>query len=179
VRKALYVLGQLDDADVDWMARWGSRELFDRGHVLIQQGIAIDALYIILEGEVSVAVAGLGEIAHLGPGELIGEMSFVDFRPPSASVSAVTDVQALRLDRKVLLSRLETDSAFASRFYRAIAMFLADRLRGTVVRLGYGEDDHISAATEIRGELDEPTLATLHLAGGRFNRLLGLVLSRR
>ena len=99
-------------------------------------------------------------------------------RPPSATVAALGDVQVLRLEREAVVARLETDEAFAARFYRAIAIFLADRLRDTVVRLGYGEVERLSEADEIQGELDDHTLGTLHLAGGRFNRLLELLLGR-
>ena len=56
-----------------------------------------------------------------------------------ATVAALGDVQVLRLDREAVVARLETDEAFAARLDRAITIFLADRLRDTVVRLGYGE----------------------------------------
>jgi CRP/FNR family cyclic AMP-dependent transcriptional regulator len=178
MRKVLYILGQLDDADIEWMAEIGHRERVADGEILIQEGREIDAVYIVLEGVVTVDVAGLGQIARLGCGEIVGEISFVDTRPPSATVAASGEAQVLRLNRRMLLDRLETDNAFASRFYRAIAIFLADRLRETVIRLGYGEVERLSEAAEIQGELDDRTLDTLHLAGGRFNRLLELLLGR-
>jgi CRP/FNR family transcriptional regulator, cyclic AMP receptor protein len=178
MRKVLYILGQLHDADVEWMAEIGHRERITDGQVLIRQGQKIDAVYIVLEGKMSVSVAGRGQIARLGSGEIVGEISFVDARPPSATVAALGDVHVLRLEREAVFARLETDDAFAARFYRAIAIFLADRLRDTVVRLGYGEVERLSEADEIQGELDDHTLGTLHLAGGRFNRLLELLLGR-
>jgi CRP/FNR family cyclic AMP-dependent transcriptional regulator len=178
MRKVLYTLGQLDDADVEWMTEIGHCERVADGQVLIREGQKIDAVYIILEGEMTVEVAGLGRIARLGSGEIVGEISFVDTRPPSATVAALGEVRVLRLEREVLLARIETDKAFAARFYRAIAIFLADRLRDTVVRLGYGEVERLSEADEIQGELDDHTLETLHLAGARFNRLLELLLGR-
>jgi CRP/FNR family cyclic AMP-dependent transcriptional regulator len=178
MRKVLYILGQLDDADVEWMAEIGHLERVADGQVLIREGQKINAVYIVLEGEMTVDVAALGRIARLGSGEIVGEISFVDTRAPSATVTALGDAQVLRLEREVLLTRLETDSAFAARFYRAIAIFLADRLRDTVVRLGYGEVEHLSAAAEIQGELDDHTLDTLHLAGGRFSRMLEILLGR-
>lgn len=178
MRKVLYVLGQLDDADVEWMAEIGQRLSVDDGEILVRQGQPIEAIYIVLEGHVTVEVADLGQLARLGSGEIVGEISFVDARPPSATVIASGEVQVLRIDRAVLRARLESDPPFAARFYRAIAMFLADRLRGTVVRLGYGEVDALEEGVEIQGELDDNVLDTLHLAGGRFNRLLETLLGR-
>ena len=81
MRKVLYILGQLDDADVEWMAEIGHRERIADGQVLIRQGQKIDAVYIVLQGEMTVSVAGRGRIARLGSGEIVGEISFVDAPP--------------------------------------------------------------------------------------------------
>jgi CRP/FNR family transcriptional regulator, cyclic AMP receptor protein len=45
----------------------------------------IDALMLVLDGKVSVEVDGIGLIASLGSGEMLGEMSLVDEAPPSAT----------------------------------------------------------------------------------------------
>jgi CRP/FNR family cyclic AMP-dependent transcriptional regulator len=108
---------------------------------------------------------------------VVSASSRLEPRSPESSV-ATRSLALTRLEREVLRARLETDQAFAARFYRAIAIFLADRLRDTVVRLGYGEVERLSEADEIQGELDDHALETLHLAGGRFNRLLELLLGR-
>jgi CRP-like cAMP-binding protein len=106
MRKVLYILGQLDDADVEWMAEVGHRERVADGQVLIREGQEIDAIYLVLEGAVTVDVAGLGQIARLGCGEGVGEMSLVDARPTSARVTASGAGQVLRLDRSVLRDRV-------------------------------------------------------------------------
>ena len=60
------------------------------------------------------------------------EMSLVDSRPPSASVVVVEDAFVLALDKTVIQEKLDTDTGFASRFYRSIAIFLSQRMRSTV-----------------------------------------------
>ena len=75
----------------------------------------------------------------------------------------------LAIDKSVLQAKLDGDTGFASRFYRAIAIFLSERMRTTVGRLGYGDD---SAGAVEEDELDANILDTVHLAGARFERLL-------
>jgi CRP/FNR family transcriptional regulator, cyclic AMP receptor protein len=73
----------------------------------------------------------------------------------------------LAVDRATLNARLERDPQFAARLYRAIAMFLAIRMRNSVQRLGYG--DARPASLE---ELDAELLDKVHLASARFDRIL-------
>jgi CRP/FNR family transcriptional regulator, cyclic AMP receptor protein len=47
-----------------------------------------------------VTAQAAGEIARLGVGEIVGEMSFVDSAPPSATVTAVGECLALFLDKE-------------------------------------------------------------------------------
>jgi bacteriocin-type transport-associated protein len=174
MRKVLYILGQLSDDDTEWMIVEGATRQLTAGTTLIYEGQPVDALYIVLEGALAVSSAALGgqEIARLGVGEIIGEISFVDARPPSATVTTVQNATVLVLDRARLHARLEEDAGFAARFYRAVAVFLADRLRNTVARLGYGTGRELDEQTEYEGELDFGVLDNVHLAGARFDRML-------
>jgi len=171
MRKVLFILGQLSDADVEWLANAGQRVDVAANSCVIAQGKPVSELFIVLEGSLSISMTGTGEIARIGSGEIVGEMSFIDQRPPSASAITLTPCRLLSLSRTALDSKLAADALFASRFYKAIATFLADRLRGTVTRMGFDkagalEDD------EMQGELDFEVLDKLHLAGARFDRLL-------
>jgi CRP/FNR family transcriptional regulator, cyclic AMP receptor protein len=170
MRKVLHFLDLLDDVDTEWMAVRGSRCHVSAGTVLIQEGEEIDAIYFVLDGEfvVRVAAAGNKEIATLLSGEIVGEMSFVDSRPPTASVVAARDSQILRIPRELLNEKLAKDQGFAARFYRGIATFLSDRLHVTVGRLGYG------AAEQDRdpSELDDQSIERISLAATRFDGML-------
>jgi CRP/FNR family transcriptional regulator, cyclic AMP receptor protein len=170
MRKALYLMGILDDGDVDWLANNGTTQFVPAGTVLIHEGAAIDAVYVVLDGKLSVLAKALGnrEIASLLAGEIVGEISFVDSRPPAASVVATLDSQILLISRTILSSKLKTDNEFSARFYKAVATLLADRLRKTVSYLGYGK---WSEETD-PDELDEPLLESVSLGATRFDRLL-------
>lgn len=139
MEKALYILSELSDRDFDWILKNGRLQVIRAGEALIREGRAIDAVYFVLEGVLSVTVRALGdrEIARLSIGEVVGEMSFVDHRAPSATVSAVDDVQVWSIPRSKLLLKLSQDMAFATHFYQAIAIWLSHRLRGTISRWGY------------------------------------------
>lgn len=173
MRKVLYIMGQLSDDDVEWLADTGLRESIPAGQLLIEEGKQAGFMYILLDGKMSVSISKLGEVAQLGSGEVIGEMSLIDSRPPSASITAVDDSVVLSFSHEILTEKLEGDIGFAARFYRALATFLSDRMRGTVQRMGYGEDGAgLDDDTELEGELDLNVLDNVHLAGARFDRML-------
>jgi CRP/FNR family cyclic AMP-dependent transcriptional regulator len=165
-------LTRLSDEDVEWMADAGVRRRLPVGSVLIREAEPIDALIFVLDGEVAVTVDGVGEVARLGSGEILGEMSLVDESMPSATVTVIEPTEVLMIDRDMLTARLEADSAFAARFYRAIAMYLSIRMRTTVRRLGYG-----NAAPSSEEELDMALLDTVHIAGARFDRMIKRLLA--
>src|ERR1700744_5279119 len=167
MRKVFYILTRLSDEDVEWMSMVGRRQKREAGSVLIRQGEPVEALIFMLDGQVSVTVDGVGEVARLGSGEILGEMSLVDESPPSATVTGVQPTQVLAVEKQRLVARLDSDAAFAARFYRAIAMFLSIRMRNTVQHFGYG-----NAPVSTEEELDLALLDTVHVAGSRFDRMI-------
>lgn len=173
MKKVLFILGELNDDDIDWMITTGHREELTAGTVLIEEEKAIDALYILLDGVLSVSISVLGgkEIARLSSGEVVGEMSFIDASLPSATVKAVTPVLVLSLPRRQLSDKLDRDVGFAYRFHRAIAVLLSQRLRGTVSLLGYGEN--LQMASNGSYQIRDPILShNMDIAGARFDWLL-------
>jgi CRP-like cAMP-binding protein len=138
MKKSLYILAELSDRDFDWLVTSGKRKEVPAGTVLIREGQPTDALYLVLSGNLAVLAEALEgqELARLSAGEIVGEMSFIDTRPPSATVRAVEDSVLWTIARTQLAAKLSQDNAFAAHFYRAIAVFLSARLRETVGRLG-------------------------------------------
>lgn len=170
MRKALYILGSLEDTDIEWMASHGKRMPLIAGDVLIKEGGRIDHLFILLEGQLTVSIGSdpVREIAVLLPGEIVGEISFVDNRKPTASVIALQDSRAFGIERHALSAKLEHDPGFAARFYRAIAIFLADRLYVTTSRFGYGSQDQ----DEDVDIIEDSTMDEISMASIRFDKLL-------
>ena len=177
MRKALYILGILDDSDANWLVSNGKARHIRAGTVIIQQGVPVDSVFILLDGQLLVH-SGNVEIAKLLAGEIVGEISFVDLRPPSASVKALVDSQALAIDKAVLRAKLQKDLGFASRFYLSLATFLADRLRVATARLSTGQEGSDADSQEDLDELPPDMLENLALASARFDMIVKGVAAR-
>ena len=173
MRKVLFIFGQLKEQDVDWLARSGMVEDIAAEETLISEGTEVDSVYVVLDGLLEVTVAALGSesIDRVQVGDILGEMSFIDASPPSASVTATVDSRVLRIPRRRLADKLDQDPEMAARFYRAVAMLLSDRLRES---RGQRADALGLASTGKLGpvELDPNVLDSVSQAGERFDRLL-------
>jgi len=168
MEKVLYILSELSDSDVDWLVKVGKKTPVPSGSTLIKEGRSVDTLYILLEGALVVSISAMEErqIARLASGEVVGEMSFIDSFPPSATVQTLEDSLVLAIPRAELAEKLNHDEGFASRFYRALAILLSQRLRGTVRQLS--EESQAASAARAACGVD----ALLEVAQMRFERLL-------
>jgi len=170
MRKVLFILSELDDDDVEWLASAGDRLRYPVGADIIAYDSLPDSLYFVLDGTFSVLSASGELIVELHSGEIIGEMSLVDPARTTASVRANEGASALRLSHARLRDKLAADPHFAARFYRALAVFMSARMRHTTRRFGYGPMN--APAETVVDEISEAQLAKAHLASLRFERLL-------
>jgi len=172
MRKVLFILGQLSDSDAAWLASHGQRQQLAAGTDLIREGTHIDTIYIILEGSMSVVTESGMKLADVMSGDILGEMSLVDSSLTAASVRVDQAAVVLAVPKQVLQSKLDTDAQFAARFYRALCLFMANRMRSTIRRMGYGKVETSPAQEVDPDELDTDVLGRVHLAGARFERML-------
>ncbi len=173
MRKVLFILGQLNDSDVEWLANAGERRKVAAGTELIREGVDLDTVYLILDGQMSVWSGDRNKLASVSSGDILGEMSMVDSSKTSASVKADTASLVLAIPKARLKERLNADVGFAARFYKALALFLADRMRNTIKRMGYGKIEEGAPRDDTDlDELDPEVLDNVHLAGARFERIL-------
>jgi CRP/FNR family transcriptional regulator, cyclic AMP receptor protein len=172
MRKVLYIFGLLTDSDIEWMATHGALRRLDDGEVLIEEGGTSNSLILLLEGELQATAKGYGSLGLMGAGEIVGEMSLVDSAPPSATITARGEALGLLLDKRTLLDKLGRDDGFGSRFYHALAVFLADRLRATRPATEATFSDGLGPS---RDELDVSVMDHVTAAGERFNRMLRIL----
>lgn len=181
MRKVLFLFGQLSDDDLEWMLKAGRKRSLQEGEVLIRQGVPVEDVYILLEGKLAVwltlRIGPEREIARLQAGEIVGEMSFVDARPPSATVKALEDSTVFGISKAVLSAKLAADQGFAARFYRALAIYLSTTVRERHRALGYGSEEDLEGMEDDADELDGNVLDGVYLAGERFDRMVKRVLA--
>ena len=110
-------------------------------------------------GEYFADYGGLIIFKAIKLGEIMGEMSFIDSAPPSATVQAVEASVVLAIPRKRLSAKLADDIGFAARFYRALSVLLANRLRTIVASAPNGATPDLDrgSATE---EMDDVEMAS-------------------
>ncbi len=195
MKKVLFFLGALNDSDIDWLLTNGSKKKINANQDLIKQGRPVDNLYILMEGTMSISICTAKitclsrtfavddsmskppEVARISSGEIIGEMSFLDNEPASATVSAVEDSWVLSLPRCQLTAKLQVDPGFASRFYLALGSVLEDRLRSNLMRFSKPNVDlsmsqMLSEEIEDINEIDLDMLDDTAIAGARFDWIM-------
>jgi CRP-like cAMP-binding protein len=99
---------------------------------VVHRGKRTNGVYLLVKGTARVQIAAQAGSPEIGPGEICGEMSFLEDAPASANVVADNDVEAYHLDRPTLESLFELFPHLASRFYRSLAMNLSRRLRDLI-----------------------------------------------
>jgi CRP-like cAMP-binding protein len=174
MRKVLYIFSDLTDSDVEWLASAGRRKVFTKDEVLIEEGRPLSDVFVLLTGELSVVKRALSDspVATLREGEIVGELSFLDSRPPSATVVANSNSVTLAISRDELRVKLSSDPSFAAHFYRALGVFLATRLRHTIESMGYAESASRTEGEMSPDEIDPDLMDSMSLAARRFEVLV-------
>jgi CRP/FNR family transcriptional regulator, cyclic AMP receptor protein len=101
-----------------------SEDHYSQGDVIVREGGRSQSLFVILEGTATIARDG-ETLARPGPGEFFGEVSMIDQRPRSATVTADTDMRCLVLRQEVLREIVMSDPHVAW----SLLQTLAGRLR--------------------------------------------------
>ncbi len=103
-----------------------------RGTYLLRRGDRGGDLYLVEQGELEIVdTRSRPEVVidSVGPGGIVGEMSFLDAAPRAADVRAAADSRCLRWEHAILLAVLDGDPTLSAAFYRALAEGLVDRVR--------------------------------------------------
>ena len=176
MRSSLIIFDNLEEDDVAWIQQSCHKMKFAQGEVLIDSGKVNRSIYLLLEGKCQVSAPDGRPLDTLNAGDIMGEVSFVDRRRTTARVSADTDVTVALLDEDVLNEKIQSDTAFAARFYMAVASVLAFRLRRNL-QVAISKDVNVmSSSQEFAGEIDDVDLDATAKAGARLSYLLSRLL---
>ncbi|MCF6320939.1 MAG: popeye domain-containing protein [Rhizobiaceae bacterium] len=97
------VLRNVERGPARRLIRAGKWQDIDTGEILVVEGTWPKRLKFIVSGHANITVDGR-EIAFVGPGDFLGEMSYLTGKAASATATAVTPVRFLSFE----LARLET-----------------------------------------------------------------------
>lgn len=97
------------------------------GQVLIQQDTRVEHVFMLLEGEAVIKVDGT-TVSMCGPGDLLGEMSFLTGAPAGATTELASDARLMRIDQTNLASLVRSSPELASSINALISQNLVDKL---------------------------------------------------
>jgi CRP/FNR family transcriptional regulator, cyclic AMP receptor protein len=110
------------------------KENYKTGDIIFKEGSHGVAVYLIESGKVEISKDVQGQklvVETLGPGEMLGEMSFIDGEPRSATATALEDTVLELLDKDFIDSEFNRISSD----FRGIVRNLVKRLRNTTQKL--------------------------------------------
>lgn len=181
LKEILLVFAELQDSDIDWMISAGKLESIDMDTVLIHAGRPVEALYILLDGKLVLVKSeyetdeSKRQYAFISKGGIVGETSCVEVYPPSTSVRAVEESLVLSIPRWRLAAKLLHDINFAARFYRVLAISLADKQQAVVSRGNgrfYSTGQPLHEHCKYENELSAESLLQVSIAANRFDWML-------
>src|SRR5438552_5421665 len=118
---------------------------YEAGEVIIQENDVGETAYVINQGQVEVSKELQGQkvhLAYLGAGETFGEMSMIDEKPRSATVTAVSETLVNEIRRDDFFNSFQTDPKVALQLLKV----LFERLREADARiLALQKADHQDA----------------------------------
>jgi len=130
--RRIKLLSYFTDEQLERFTQFVVAEQMPPQAVIVKQGDCGNAMYVILEGELSVRlnVGGLEtELATLGIGDFFGDFALFDHGPRSASVVAHTSCLLLKISVEAFERMSHEAADLATPILRAIAKTLAARIR--------------------------------------------------
>lgn len=107
---------------------------FRRGSLMVIEGETTTEMFIIRSGKVRILKQqgdSTVELAVLGPGSVIGELSLLDHQPRGATVQVVEDVTATMIDEDLLHRTLEKIPSWLANIINVVVKRLRDTMKRT------------------------------------------------
>ena len=151
------LLRELSSSDFDWILDTGRRREIPNDTIIVPEGQTIDTFDILLDGTLSFSYLDRGdnpladafakleennqdrslEIFQFSSGEIIGEDCLLGKSSiNSIEIRARDSCSLVSIPLMQLEAKIDRDAQFASRFYRAIATILANRMERAIAHIG-------------------------------------------
>jgi CRP-like cAMP-binding protein len=119
------LFAQCSKGDLERIARIAEEIDFEAGDLLMREDERGHEVFVVVSGRLEVwRRREGGQIADLGPGEVVGEMALLSKKPRNATVRAATPVHLLRIRDTDFLKLLDQ----VPELWLKIASALADRV---------------------------------------------------
>ena len=129
-----WLLSDLMPNEVDQLVKAVAVTNVSPGQMIIEKGKPNDSLWIVAEGKLGIQIKDKSGkdviVAELSEGECVGEMSWLDGHPASASTVAMGPVRVLRIRFADFEKFLGAHSEAHIQILRKFAINLSHRLRG-------------------------------------------------
>ncbi|MCE0498083.1 MAG: cyclic nucleotide-binding domain-containing protein [Methylacidiphilales bacterium] len=126
-------IGQLKPDDRDLLSSYGEFFPAYPGTVVINEGAMQTSVFVVISGRLEVRakqeVDTESLLAHVGPGETLGEISLFDPGPATATVIATEFSQIWRIADSDLIEFMQENPGAGNLLLRTLATILAQRLR--------------------------------------------------
>ncbi len=114
----------LSDEEAHTLAQGAEQAPFKPGQMIVMQGTTVDGLHVIAEGTVAVWIKPKDKpsvkVATLGPGQVFGERSILEFGVAGATIKAVEDSLIFIIPQQAFLALMESNPALKEYFMRQI-----------------------------------------------------------
>ena len=145
------------------------------GEELFHENDTGDSLFIVQSGRVDIFKNIRGDVdrslASFGPGDVIGEMSFIDGARRSATARTTESSEFLVLSRASFARVQKERPDIAAAFFRNMAAIVASRLRTTneLYReaVAFGIEATGAHTLNLKSMAEELRRVTIHLSGGQ------------
>jgi CRP-like cAMP-binding protein len=149
-------LAELEEAEREPLYQLGVKRGFPRGSMLMLQGEPDERVMLLLAGRVKISRVdqeGREQLLSIrDPGDVLGELAFIDGQPRIANVAALEAVEAIVTPAQTLRRHLETTPRVAV----VLLEIVTRRLReATVKRSQFGASDTMGRLTARILELTE------------------------
>jgi CRP-like cAMP-binding protein len=127
----------LNDECMECLISLASKQRVPEDACLVEEGQPMESLFMVIKGRFGVFHADLGKqsIAMLGPGDLIGEASFLRETAATETVRALKNSTVLVVPHVDLEQKLDSDLALTAWFYLGLAESLERRQQHQSLRV--------------------------------------------
>ncbi len=124
----------MSDSELDVVSKKVFLKPYKKGSTLFVEGMPGEVLYIVAEGSVDIIKKtkdGDKVIAHLGKGEIVGEMSLIDSGARTATGKTGEDSKLIVVTKNSFMEMLDSDPAITAKILMALLRIINRRLRVT------------------------------------------------